>query len=76
MKILTIALAVLALNTAQADQKPFEYYNLDGKKITKIETLKTLLNAPNKVIYRCKQVKISDRATVVYKSKRDFEAGK
>jgi hypothetical protein len=56
----------MAINAKASD---VDYYTtVKSKELTKVEAMKKLILSENKdKVYRCRQVKVSDKGTVTYK---------
>lgn len=61
MKLLTIiATAMLLASLAQAN----ETYQADGKDITKLQAMQTLLSDPQAMVLRCTPIELTPKATL------------
>lgn len=69
MKILAFLL-LLAAACLSRDARADIYSTAAPMPITKLKALKTLINKPTATVYKCYQVELSDKATMVKKKKK------
>lgn len=62
MKLLILTLAVFTTPFCAMAQDPV--YIVNGKVVTKVEALRALINDKNTKVEQCKQVELTDKATM------------